>query len=99
MPRSEVLTGPGQKFASSFLLHAHRCSASVTTTSGTKASDEEMGHWTPTGIEPTDYNDDDDDAPVRSSLAAKAQVTNKSSCIYKVTFRTCLLILIGCRAY
>ena len=34
---SEVLLRPGQKFGSSFLLHAHRCSASVTTTSGTRA--------------------------------------------------------------
>ena len=24
-------------------------------------SEEAMGHWTPTGIEPTDYDDDDDD--------------------------------------
>src|SRR6218665_1489205 len=24
-------------------------------------SEEEMGHWTPTGIEPTDYDDNDDD--------------------------------------
>ena len=24
-------------------------------------SEEEMGHWTPTGIEPMDYDDDDDD--------------------------------------
>ena len=23
-------------------------------------SEEEMGHWTPPGIEPTDYDDDDD---------------------------------------
>src|SRR6218665_3199654 len=34
----EVLPRPGQKFGSSFLLHAHRCSASETTTSGTRAS-------------------------------------------------------------
>jgi len=27
---------------------------------GTSPSEEEMGHWTPTGIEPTDYDDDDD---------------------------------------
>src|SRR6218665_1681195 len=38
MPRSEVLPRPGQKFGSSFLLHAHRCSDSGTTTSGTRAS-------------------------------------------------------------
>src|SRR6218665_1225219 len=38
MPRSEVLPQPGQKFGSSFLLQAHRCSASGTTTSGTRAS-------------------------------------------------------------
>src|SRR6218665_1724478 len=25
---------------------------------GNSPSDEEMGHWTPTGIEPTDYDDD-----------------------------------------
>ena len=24
-------------------------------------SEEEMRHWTPTGIEPKDYDDDDDD--------------------------------------
>ena len=24
-------------------------------------SEEEMGHWTPTGVEPKDYDDDDDD--------------------------------------
>ena len=23
-------------------------------------SEEEMGHWTPMGVEPTDYDDDDD---------------------------------------
>src|SRR6218665_1799144 len=40
MPRSEVLPRPGQKFGSSFLLHAHRCSDSGTTTSGTRASPE-----------------------------------------------------------
>ena len=28
---------------------------------GNSPSEEEMGHWTPTGIEPTDYDDDDDD--------------------------------------
>ena len=28
---------------------------------GNSPSEEEMGHWTPTGIEPTDY---DDEAPV-----------------------------------
>ena len=38
MPRSEVLPRPGQKFWSSFLLQAHRCSASGTSTSGTRAS-------------------------------------------------------------
>jgi len=26
-------------------------------------SEEEMGHWTPTGIEPKVYDDDDDDGP------------------------------------
>ena len=26
---------------------------------GNSPSEEEMGHWTPTGIEPTDYDDDD----------------------------------------
>ena len=34
---AKVLPRPGQKFGSSFLLHAHRCSASGTTTSGTRA--------------------------------------------------------------
>ena len=29
---------------------------------GNSSSEEEMGHWTPTGIEPTDYDDDDDQA-------------------------------------
>ena len=24
-------------------------------------SEEEMGHWTPTGVEPKDYDDDDHD--------------------------------------
>ena len=24
-----------------------------------------MGHWTPTGIEPTDYDDDDDAPPIQ----------------------------------
>ena len=28
---------------------------------GNSLSEEEMGHWTPTGNEPKDYNDDDDD--------------------------------------
>ena len=28
---------------------------------GNSPSEEEMGHWTPTGIEPTNYDDDDDD--------------------------------------
>src|SRR6218665_3520446 len=132
MPRSEVLPRPVPKFGSSFLLLAHRCSASGTTTSGTRSSpgpvnspkmrlsegspngwryvgrkeetqlksdgrksewktssmegegngdgqkygrkcrtpepipiagnspsEEEMGHWTPTGVEPKDYDDDD----------------------------------------
>ena len=26
---------------------------------GNSPSEEEIGHWTPTGIEPTDYDDDD----------------------------------------
>ena len=26
---------------------------------GNSPSEEEMGHWTPTGIEPKDYDDDD----------------------------------------
>ena len=26
---------------------------------GKSPNEEEMGHWTPTGIEPTDYDDDD----------------------------------------
>ena len=28
---------------------------------GNSPSEEEMGHWTPTGIEPADYDDDDDE--------------------------------------
>ena len=28
---------------------------------GNSPSEEEMGHWTPTGIEPKDYDDDDDE--------------------------------------
>src|SRR6218665_2365315 len=27
---------------------------------GNSPSEEEMGHWTPTGVEPKDYDDDDD---------------------------------------
>jgi len=27
---------------------------------GNSPSEEEMGHWTPTGIEPKDYDDDDE---------------------------------------
>ena len=27
---------------------------------GNSLSEEEMGHWTPTGIEPTDYDDHDE---------------------------------------
>src|SRR6218665_4158055 len=38
MPRFEVLPRLGQKFGSRFLLHAHPCSASGTTTSGSRAS-------------------------------------------------------------
>ena len=34
---------------------------------GNSPSEEEMGHWTLTGIEPTDYDDDDDDV-TRPSL-------------------------------
>ena len=26
---------------------------------GNLSSEEEMGHWTPTGVEPKDYDDDD----------------------------------------
>ena len=29
---------------------------------GNSPSEEEMGHWTPTGIEPMDYDDDDESA-------------------------------------
>src|SRR6218665_345224 len=29
----------------------------------THPSEEEVGHWTPTGIEPKDYDDDDDCSP------------------------------------
>ena len=28
-------------------------------------SEEEMGHWSPTGVEPKDFDDDDDDEPVQ----------------------------------
>src|SRR6218665_2662587 len=28
---------------------------------GNSPSEEEMGHWTPTGVESKDYDDDDDD--------------------------------------
>ena len=28
---------------------------------GNSPSEKEMGHWTPTGVEPKDYDDDDDD--------------------------------------
>src|SRR6218665_1442565 len=28
---------------------------------GNSPSEEEMGHWTPMGVEPKDYDDDDDD--------------------------------------
>ena len=28
---------------------------------GNSPSEEEMGHWTPTGVEPKDYDDDDAD--------------------------------------
>ena len=31
-------------------------------------SEEEMGHWTPTGIEPTDYDDDDAFTHAQTSL-------------------------------
>ena len=43
---------------------------------GNSPSEEEMGHWTPTGVEPKNYDDDDDDerpkVPTRPSwLAAR----------------------------
>ena len=31
---------------------------------GNSPSEEEMSHWTPTGIEPMDYDDDDDNYPI-----------------------------------
>src|SRR6218665_563252 len=40
-------TGPGHQSQSQSL--------------GNSPSEEEMGHWTPTGIEPMDYDGDDDD--------------------------------------
>src|SRR6218665_2011515 len=44
MPRFEVLPRPVQKFGSRFLLHAPPCSASGTTTSGTRASPKPGTH-------------------------------------------------------
>src|SRR6218665_933522 len=49
MPRSEVLPRPGQKFGSSFLPHAHCCSASGTTASGTRASPKPGNKGRPNG--------------------------------------------------
>ena len=38
-------------------------------------SEEEMGHWTPTGVEPKDYDDDESSA----AMFANAIKTNKCS--------------------
>ena len=32
---------------------------------GNSPREEEMGHWTPTGVEPKDYDDDDDEQEIQ----------------------------------
>jgi len=35
-----------------------------------------MGHWTPTGVEPKDYDDDDDDQALYKALH------NQNACVF-----------------
>ena len=37
---------------------------------GNSPSEEEMGHWTPTGIEPTDYDDDEYNTDIQTILSS-----------------------------
>src|SRR6218665_891615 len=48
---------------------------------GNSPSEEEMGRWTPTGIEPTDYDDDDDEVNTCLKLPLSLIISVKSKLI------------------
>src|SRR6218665_1211501 len=46
-------------------------------------SEEEMGHWTLTGVEPRDYDDDDDFSQTNSNITVK--IPKNTAIIFTVT--------------
>src|SRR6218665_1027159 len=56
---------------------------------GNSPSEEEMGHWTPTGIEPTNY-DDDDISNIIEAVALTIDMPHFFSCT--ILYSACLTL-------